>query len=138
MAIACPVRLCYRDHAGKVVFFRAVLPDTSVIAQNVQYAGRDECREFWTQHDILHAKVQQGKEDKRRLLLVLCNVIGDRQLLDPNTRCLGKRLRYNNQRAAVIALAGIDDAGSSAHGAEVETIVSVLGAACRQDDRALR
>ena len=66
--------------------------------------------------------------DEHRLLFILGDVVGDREVVDIDAERLRKGLCDDHERVAVVALAGIEDAGDAVDITEGEAVVAVLRA----------
>ena len=96
---------------------------------------REERGECGSEVDVLHAEMEQRKENNDRLLLVPRNVVRNRELVHIiQTEYFLKLQRDQRERVGVVALTGIEDARDTADVTEILLDVLVLRAACREDD----
>ena len=64
--------------------------DVKCLDQDIQYIRRDKGRQSGTQPDVLDSQVQQGKEDRHRLLLIPREDHGQRQIIDADAEGVGQ------------------------------------------------
>ena len=89
--------------------------------------------------DVLHAEVEQGKENDDGLLLVPRDIVGNRKIVDViQAEHLFELQRDQCKRVGIVALAGIEYARDAADIAEILLDILILRTACRKDDRIVR
>ena len=89
--------------------------------------------------DVLDSKIKQGKENDDCFLLIPCDIVGDRELVDiVKAKNFLELEGYDRKRIRIVALACVKDSWYSSDVSQIEFIVAVLGTFCCKYDRVLR
>ena len=109
--------------------------DAKGIYEDVGNVRRQERRECRPQVDVLDTQVKECKEDDDGLLLVPCDVVSDREIVEVfETEGFLESKGYLHERVAVVALTCIEDTWDTVDVAEREFVVAVLSTTRSEDD----
>ncbi len=89
--------------------------------------------------DILHSEAQQGQKHYHRLLLIPCDVVDNRQIVDTlQAESVLESIGNHDERIGVVTLSGIKHARNTLDITERKLVVAVFGTACGENHAVFR